>query len=55
MAWRGGACMTYAIVRQNWFLTLAQMQSSFAVLFCCGKFGFDCFGNTPNNPMHKMA
>ncbi len=27
----------------------------FVALFCCGKFRFVCFGNTPNNPVHEMA
>ena len=44
---------TRRMVRQNWFLTLAQMQPLLTVLFCYGKFEFVCFGNISKNPVRE--
>jgi hypothetical protein len=42
LEWHGGASArsTRRMVRQNWFVTLAQMLPPFGVLFCCGIFRF---------------
>lgn len=54
LAWHGMAARMHD-VHAEWFLTLAQMQPPFAVLFYCGKFRFVCFGNTLNNLVRETA